>query len=163
MAGMERRARELALSLEPFTGSGPYAGFLDGSNEVTFKSQLVVFEMGEIALRKEIASVILMSLLKRIADFSGSSQNLHRRKYLILDEAWTMLGSPATARFLENALRTYRKINTAAVMVTQQVTDFSSGPTGASPAGAAILANAPNRLFLMQTTETLLAIQRSTG
>ena len=154
-SGLEKRARELALALEPYTGNGPYAGFLDGSNEVTFDAPLIVFEMGDIALRREVASVLLMALLKRISDFSASPENLNRRKYLILDEAWTMLGSPATARFLENALRTYRKINTAAVMVTQQVPDFSSGP-----AGAAILANAPNRLFLMQTAETLLAIEK---
>jgi conjugal transfer ATP-binding protein TraC len=72
----------------------------------------------------------------------------------VIDEAWTLLKSPMTARFIENALRTYRKYNTAAVMVTQQVEDFEG------PAAKAIRANAPNRLFLMQTSETVLAMEK---
>jgi hypothetical protein len=53
-----------------------------------------------------------------------------------------------------NALKTYRKLGTSAVMVTQQVADFDGR------AGAAILANAPNRVFLRQTPETLLAMEK---
>ncbi len=71
-----------------------------------------------------------------------------------MDEAWTLLRSATTASFLEDVLRTYRKLNAAAIMVTQQVTDFE-GRTG-----EAIRANAPNRLFLQQTPETVLAMEK---
>jgi type IV secretory pathway VirB4 component len=121
---------------------------------VDFGSGFVVFELGDIALRKEVAPVILMAILYNVADFCARSENLSRKKYLILDEAWTLLESPATSRFIVNALKTYRKIGTSAVMVTQQVADFDGR------AGAAILANAPNRVFLRQTPETLLAMER---
>jgi conjugal transfer ATP-binding protein TraC len=151
---LARTAGELALSLEAFTGNGPYAGFFDGPGQATFENPFTVFELGEIALRKDIASVILLALLSNIGEFCGAEARLGLRKYLVIDEAWTLLKSPMTARFIENALRTYRKFNTAAVMVTQQVEDFEG------PAAKAIRANAPNRVFLLQTSETLLAMEK---
>src|SRR5436190_20269659 len=45
-------------------------------------------------------------------------------------------------------------IKSAALMLTQQVSDFE-GRTG-----EAIRANAPNRLFLQQTPETVLAMEK---
>lgn len=156
-AGPESLRRDLdrlVLSLKPFVGNGAYSGFFDGPNEVDFERGFVIFELGEIALRQEIAPVILMAILYNVADFCSREENLGLRKYLILDEAWTLLRSPATSRFIVNVLKTYRKLGTSAVMVTQQVADFDG------PAGAAILANAPNRVFLRQTPETLLAMER---
>jgi conjugal transfer ATP-binding protein TraC len=151
---LRRDLDRLTLAMKPFIGNGAYAGFFDGPSEVDFGSGFVVFELGDIALRKEIAPVILMAILYNVADFCARSENLSRKKYLILDEAWTLLESPATSRFIVNALKTYRKLGTSAVMVTQQVADFDGR------AGAAILANAPNRVFLRQTPETLLAMER---
>lgn len=151
---LRRDLDRLTLSLKPFVGQGAYAGFFDGPNEVEFGRGFTVFELGEIALRKEIAPVILMAILYNVADYCARSENLALRKYLVLDEAWTLLESPATSRFIVNALKTYRKLGTSAVMVTQQVADFDGR------AGAAILANAPNRVFLRQTPETLLAMEK---
>jgi len=151
---LRRDLDRLTLSLKPFVGHGAYAGFFDGPNEVDFGRGFTVFELGEIALRKEIAPVILMAILYNVADFCARAENLGQKKYLVLDEAWTLLESPATSRFIVNALKTYRKLGTSAVMVTQQVADFDGR------AGAAILANAPNRVFLRQTPETLLAMER---
>lgn len=153
-ASLRQELDRLTLSLRPFVGRGAYAGFFDGPSEVDWGRGLTVFELGEIALRKEIAPALLMAILYSVADFCGKPENLALRKYLILDEAWTLLESPATSRFIVNALKTYRKIGTAAVMVTQQAADFDGR------AGAAILANAPNRVFLRQTPETLLAMEK---
>ncbi len=151
---LARDLDRLTLSLKPFVGNGAYAGFFDGPSEVDFGRGFTVFELGEIALRKEIAPVILMAILYNVADYCARAENLSLRKYLVLDEAWTLLESPATSRFIVNALKTYRKLGTSAVMVTQQVADFDGR------AGAAILANAPNRVFLRQTPETLLAMEK---
>jgi len=150
---LSRDLDRLVLSLRPFVGSGAYAGFFDGPSQIDFAKGFTVFELGEIALRKEIAPSLLMAILYNAAAFCGAPENLAKKKYVVIDEAWTLLQSPATARFIENALRTYRKFNTAAVMVTQQVSDF------AGTAGAAIRANAPNRVFLRQTSETVVAMQ----
>jgi type IV secretory pathway VirB4 component len=111
-----------------------------------------VFELGEIAKRRDVASAILMALIHNITGFCGRHVGLD--KYLIVDEAWTLLRTANTAQFLEDVLRTYRKLNAAAIMVTQQVSDFEGR------AGEAIRANAPNRVFLRQTPETVQAMER---
>ena len=148
----EPAAHDLAVCLELFCGDGPYAGFFDRPAAPDSGGLLTVYELGEIAKRKDVASVLLMALIHRITDYART--NLSRQKYLIVDEAWTLLRSATTASFLEDVLRTYRKLNAAAIMVTQQVTDFE-GRTG-----EAIRANAPNRLFLQQTPETVLTMEK---
>jgi len=145
-------SKGLALCLEMFAGDGPYAGFFDRPCAADFAGPLTVFELGDIARRSDVASVLLMALIHQITEFCKARPEL--RKYLIVDEAWTLLRSSTTARFLEDVLRTYRKLNSAAVLVTQQVGDFD-GKTG-----EAIRANAPNRLFLRQTPETVLSMER---
>jgi conjugal transfer ATP-binding protein TraC len=144
----------LVLSLKPFVGNGAYAGFFDGPSEIDFTRRFTVFELGELAKRHEVAPSILMAIMHNVASFCGAPENLGRKKYFVIDEAWSLLQSPATARFLADVLRTYRKLNAAAVLVTQQVADFN-GPTG-----EAIRANAPNRIFLRQTSETVLAMEK---
>lgn len=148
----EPDAHDLAICLEMFAGNGPYAGFFDRPCPVQEPGLLTVYELGDVAKRKDVASVLLMALIHRITEYSRN--HLDIPKYLIVDEAWTLLRSATTASFLEDVLRTYRKLFAAAVMVTQQVSDFE-GRTG-----EAIRANAPNRLFLQQTPETVLAMEK---
>lgn len=144
----------LILSLKPFVGNGAYAGYFDGPSEIDFTRSFTVFELGELAKRQEVASSVLMAIIQNVGAFFSASENLGRKKYLVIDEAWSLLKTAATAKFLEDVLRTYRKLNAAAVLVTQQVTDF------AGPTGEAIRANAPNRIFLRQTSETVLAMEK---
>ena len=148
----EPTSRELAISMEIFCGAGPYAGFFDRPREADFERSPVVFELGEIAKRRDVASVLLMALIHNVTEFCAA--RLSVEKYLLVDEAWTLLRTATTAQFLEDVLRTYRKLNTAALMITQQVTDFE-GRTG-----EAIRANAPNRVFLRQTSETVQVMER---
>ncbi len=148
----EPAAHDLAICLEMFANDGPYAGFFDRPCADEDPGLLTVYELGEVAKRKDVASVLLMALIHKITSYSRD--HLELQKYLIVDEAWTLLRSATTASFLEDVLRTYRKLNAAALMVTQQVTDFE-GRTG-----EAIRANAPNRLFLQQTPETVLAMEK---
>jgi type IV secretory pathway VirB4 component len=148
----EPAAHDLAICLEMFSGDGPYAGFFDRPCPDEEPGLLTVYELGEVAKRKDVASVLLMALIHRITEFSRSHLSL--AKYLVVDEAWTLLRSATTASFLEDVLRTYRKLGASALMVTQQISDFE-GRTG-----EAIRANAPNRLFLQQTPETVLAMEK---
>lgn len=148
----EPAAHDLAVCLEMFAGSGAYAGFFDRPSAPDGGGALTVYELGEIAKRKDVASVLLMALIHSVTEYARA--HLGQHKYLIVDEAWTLLRSPTTASFLEDVLRTHRKLNSSAVMVTQQISDFE-GRTG-----EAIRANAPNRIFLQQTSETILAMTR---
>jgi type IV secretory pathway VirB4 component len=143
------KTRELALCLLQFTGDGAYAKFFDGKNQVFFEgSDLFVFELGQMALRVEISTCLLLAILQNIANYCSTT--LDKRKYFFIDEAWSLLRSENTAVFIENAFRTYRKYATSCIVITQQPHDLLN-----SKAGLAILANSPNRIFLRLPSEVI--------
>lgn len=148
-------ARDAALVLELFSGKGNYARLFDGPCNVDFSRNLVVFELGKLASRKEISSVVLLSIIQRITDFCEKFRE--RRKYLIIDEAWTFLDSEATSNFIRAVYKTYRKLNTSAIAISQQLADFSGR------AGEAIRDNAPNKLLLRQNPDALCRIGELLG
>jgi conjugal transfer ATP-binding protein TraC len=151
LSGEDEAAKDLSLSLELYGKRGPYGGFLNGESKLRAE-RFTVCELGELALRKEIASPILMALVFAITREYMARPEID--KYLVIDEAWTLLKTRNTARFLENVYRTYRKYRTSALMLTQQVGDFEGS------VGEAIRANAPNRVYLKQTQETILAMEK---
>jgi conjugal transfer ATP-binding protein TraC len=143
---------DLAVSMRLFARGGPYGEYFDGPCGLDPRRPLTVFELEDAALNKEISSGLLMSIIHRIT--RACREEPGAEKLLIVDEAWTLLKSPGTARFLENVFRTFRKHRTCAIMVSQQVSDFEGA------AGEAIRANAPHRFFLRQTPETLKTMER---
>jgi len=68
-----------------------------------------------------------------------------KRKFLLIDEAWSLLRLKNTAEFITNSFKTYRKYHCSAVAITQEITDLVGGDCG-----IAIQANAANKVFLKQ-------------
>jgi hypothetical protein len=77
-----------------------------------------------------------------------------RPKYLFIDEAWALLKNEASARYVAEAFRTYRKLGCAVVAVSQAVSDFLS-----VPGGKTILQNAPIKILLRQERETVSTLK----
>jgi type-IV secretion system protein TraC len=133
-------SRKLARCLMNFKQGGAYGNLFDGAGEIDFDNPLVVIDLGEYAKKQAVGSVLLMALvqsLRRICD-----RFPHEEKYLLIDEGWTLLKTSATARFLEDAARTFRKIRCSLVMLSQQLSDF------AGSLGQAILDQAKTRIYL---------------
>lgn len=137
----------LALRLTPFTDRGPYGGFFDGPN--TFKPQgsFTVFELANLSAYPDLQLAVLLNLMFFVTGFVASAQMRPKRKYLIIDEAWSLLRVKNTAEFITNAFKTFRKYRCAAVAVTQELADLTRHETG-----LAIVANASNKVFLKQET-----------
>lgn len=148
-------ARELAVCLSDFAGRGPYARFFDGPNELDFGNPFVAIDLAGAALEDAVASILIMAIMHYIAD--SARRWPHEEKYLVIDEAWTLLRSPAAARFIVNVSRTARKNRLSLVVVSQQVTDFE-GPTG-----QAIVDQAPYKVFLRQNAQAITAAQSFLG
>ncbi len=148
-------AKELAVCLSDFSGRGPYARLFDGPNELDFGNPLVAIDLAGAALEDSVASILIMAIMHYIAD--SARQWPHEEKYLVIDEAWTLLRSPAAARFIVNVSRTARKNRLSLVVVSQQVTDFE-GPTG-----QAIVNQAPYKVFLRQNAQAITAAQSFLG
>lgn len=148
LAPSDPLAGRLARALDIWTGQGAYAKFFDRPCE--FEQDLppvVCFEIADNEGWNEVATVVLMAVLHLVA--SVSSRERGRDKYLIIDEAWTLLKSPDTANFLVTVAKTYRKLRTALVLVTQQVADFQG------PLGEVIKAEAQTRILCQQLPDTI--------
>ena len=148
-------AKSLAVCLSDYAGRGPYSRLFDGSNEIDFANPFVAIDLAGAALEDAVASVLIMAIMHYIAD--SARQWPHEEKYLVIDEAWTLLRSAASARFIVNVSRTARKNRLSLVVVSQQVTDFE-GPTG-----QAIVNQAPYKVFLRQNAQAITAAQSFLG
>lgn len=140
-------AKDLTLSISEYVLDGPYARFFDGPDETDFGKALVAVDLADAALEDAVTSVLVMALMHRIAE--GARTWLSEDKYLVIDEAWTLLKSPACARFIENISRTARKSRLSLVILSQQITDLEG------PSGRAILAQASTKICLHQDPEAI--------
>ena len=135
----------LALRLTPFTTKGPYGGFFDGPNEFIVGGQFTVFELANLGAYPDLQLAVLLNLMFFVTSFVSSSQMKSKRKYVLIDEAWSILKVKNTADFITNAFKTFRKYRCAVVAITQELADLTRHETG-----LAIVANASNKIFLKQ-------------
>ena len=141
------RAGMIALRLSQYLGTGEYAGFVDGKNELQLNNNLAVFELAKLDKAKDLQSVLLLTLMYRLMQFITNPATRTQRKYLILDEAWALLKQESAAAFLEEAARALARFRCCAIFMSQQLSDFDS------PAAQAIKNNSGNYLFLEQNPE----------
>src|SRR5712691_7034503 len=146
-------AAELARKLAMFYGRGPYAGFIDGPNTLTLDTALTVVELSRLREAPDLQGSLLFALMHLLTQFFAAPDRLHQAKYFIADETWALLRHPATAGVMEEIARTYRKLRTSAIFLSQQGADFDS------PAGRVLRANAPATLFLQQDPSEMAVLR----
>ncbi len=148
-ARSRRLGRELARKLTLYAGRGAYAGFTDGTNALTLDTALTVVELSQLKKAPDLQAVLLLSLMHLLSIFYEAPARLHQRKFLIADETWALLKHESTADVMEEIGRTYRKLRTSAIFLSQQGSDFNT------VAGRVLKANAPAKLFLQQAEEDM--------
>ena len=157
-APLDARARrlgeELGRKLSLFYGRGAYAGFVDGPNTLILDTTLTVVELSRLREAPDLQGSLLFALMHLLTQFFAAPDRLHQAKYFISDETWALLKHPATAGVMEEIARTFRKLRTSAIFLSQQAADF------ASPAGEVLRDNAPAKLFLQQDPQQVQALQR---
>ena len=136
---------KLALKLTPFTREGSYGRFFDGKNQFKMDTKFTVFELGNLSAHSDLQLVVLLNIMYFITNFVSSAEMKPKRKFLLIDEAWSLLRLKNTAEFITNSFKTYRKYRCSAVAITQEITDLVGGDCG-----IAIQANAANKVFLKQ-------------
>ncbi|MBI4706874.1 MAG: TraC family protein [Candidatus Omnitrophica bacterium] len=136
---------KLALKLTPFTREGSYGRFFDGRNQFNLGTKFTVFELGNLSAHSDLQLVVLLNIMYFITNFVSSSEMKPKRKFLLIDEAWSLLRLKNTAEFITNSFKTYRKYHCSAVAITQEIVDLVGGDCG-----IAIQANAANKVFLKQ-------------
>lgn len=144
--------KTIALRLAQYVGSGEYAGFIDGQNEVHLLGNLTVFELAKLDKAKDLQSTLLLTLMYRLMQYVTNPQARTQRKYFILDEVWALLKHDSAAAFLEEAARALARFRCCAIFMSQQLTDFHS------KTAQAIKNNSGNYLFLQQNPEEVAAV-----
>ena len=136
---------KLALMLRRFSREGSYGRFFDGKNGFNLKSKFTVFELGSLSACEDLQLVVLLNIMYFITNFVSLPEMKPERKFLLIDEAWSLLKLKNTAEFITNSFKTYRKYHCSCVAITQEISDLIN-----NPCGIAIQANAANKVFLKQ-------------
>ena len=142
----------LARRLSPWT-TGAASKWLcgRGGGELLDGRFVVVGLAGvEATARPGVMAVVLDALWRRVT--SGE----HRRRELVVDEAWQLLGEAAGAEFCQRLARTARKHWCGLTVVSQDAADVLS-----SDASRAVVTNAATQVLLAQAPQGVEALAQS--
>ena len=144
----DRRLRDLAAMLQPFTRDGVYGKYFDGPATIDFSNDFVVLELEELKAKKDLQSVVLLIVMYRITREMYFSRD--RKKIVIIDEAWDLMHGGSTAEFIEAGYRRARKYKGAFMSATQGIDDYYK-----NPAATAALNNSDWVFLLRQKKESI--------
>jgi len=140
--------RALAERLVPYVHGGTYAGLLDGPTTVRPDALLEVFNFKGLADR-----LVPLAMLPLIEYIWAVIADPTRPTLVVLDEGWSLLNNPASARFVAEATRTGRHHGIITLNLSQMVTDYEG------PLGQAVIDNASVSLLLAQSDHALPTVQ----
>ena len=140
--------RALAERLVPYVHGGTYAGLLDGPTTVRPDALLEVFNFKGLADR-----LVPLAMLPLIEYIWAVIADPTRPTLVVLDEGWSLLNNPASARFVAEATRTGRHHGIITLNLSQMVTDYEG------PLGRAVIDNASVSLLLAQSDHALPQVQ----
>lgn len=144
----ERDLLRLATALEPYTRHGVYASYFEGEANIQFHKSFVVLELEELKSKKDLQAVVMQLMMYRITQEMYLDRS--KRKLVIIDEAWDLMGSGSSASFIEAGYRRARKYGGAFGTITQSVEDYYK-----NEATKAAIQNADWLFLLRQKPESI--------
>lgn len=116
--------RDVRSGLQAYTMQGSLGMLLDGTNDGLSDASLTVFETDELMrLGNKSALPVLLYLFRY---FERGLKDQGEPAFLVLDEAWVMLGHPVFRDRIRTWLKELRKKNCAVIMATQSLSDAAS-------------------------------------
>lgn len=141
---------EFLLVLEPFV-SGKYKHVLTADTDISLHEYpLICFDMAKVKSNQMLYPIVALLISELALDQIRKFPN--ERKYLYMDEAWSML-SDSMGEFVELMYRTIRKNKGSMCIITQGVGEIVD-----STVGQAILANADSQIILQHTDESKIKL-----
>ena len=142
-------AHALAARLVPYV-SGTHRGLFDGATTTAPDGHLVVFSLRDLTHELKAAGTLLVldAVWRRVAD-----PRRRRRRLVVVDEAWLLMGERSGAEFLFRMAKSARKHWAGLTVVTQDAADLLG-----SPLGQAVVANAATQILLRQAPQTIDAL-----
>lgn len=152
----DQRILDLAKMLYPFTKNGVYGRYFEGEANIKFDKDFIVLELEELNAKKDLQSVVLLILLYAIQQEMYLTGDRSRKKLLLVDEAWDLMGAGSTGDFIKKGYRRCRKVNGCMITATQNIDDYFQ-----NEAGSAIMANSDWVLLLRQKPEAIEQLSMS--
>lgn len=118
----EGELSKMAVALEQFTQYGAYASYFEGKANIKFTKDFVVLELEELKSKKDLQAVVMQIIMYRITQEMYLDRS--RRKIVIIDEAWDLMGSGSSGNFIEAGYRRARKYGGAFGTITQGIDDY---------------------------------------
>jgi conjugal transfer ATP-binding protein TraC len=155
LAHDDSRARDLGTQLYPYTKGGMYENYFEGPSTLNFDNWFVVLELGDLANKKDLQSVVLLILMMQISQamYHGDRSVI---KMAIIDEAWQQMNSGYAGEFIEVGYRVVRKHGGAFVTIVQGINDYYKSETA-----RAALENADWMFLLRQKKESIDQLEKS--
>ena len=148
------RLIDLGVQFLPYAKGGPFAEFFEGEANINFDNNFMVLELRQLSTRKSLQSVVLLLLMYMI-DLEMRKGERSQPKLVIIDEAWDLMGSGHTAKFIETGYRRARKQNGSFFTATQAPGDYWKSDTA-----KAALDNADCVFLLSLKSTALEAVKR---
>jgi type IV secretory pathway VirB4 component len=148
LAGMEG-ADSLVQRLTKYT-KGTWSGFINRPSNVDINNKFIVFSLRD--MEDELKPVAMYIVTHYIWN---SIRKIHKKRLLVIDEAWWMMKSEDTASFLFGLAKRGRKYYLGLATITQDVDDFLK-----SPYGLPILTNSSIQILLKQSPTIIDHIQQ---
>ncbi|WP_278594580.1 VirB4 family type IV secretion/conjugal transfer ATPase [Bilophila wadsworthia] len=133
------QSKNIREALKPYTLEGPMGALLDADDDGLSLASFTTFEMESLLnLGDKWALPVLLYLFRRI------EKSLRGQPaFIILDEAWIMLGHRVFGEKIREWFKVLRKSNCALILATQNISDAAK-----SPIFDVIIESTPTKIFL---------------
>ncbi len=133
-------SESLVQRLQKYT-TGSWAGFMNEPTNVDIQQKFIVFSLRE--MEEDLKPAAMYIIMNHI--WAQIRRRLQKR-LMVIDEAWWMLKSEDTAKFLHSLAKRGRKYYLGIATITQDVDDFLR-----SPYGVPMITNSSMQLLLKQS------------
>jgi type IV secretory pathway VirB4 component len=145
----ETEARELSRRMEKYI-IGSAKGVFNEASNFEINNPFTVFSIRD--LQEELKPLAMYLMLDFIWTRIRKNQ---KRRLLIVDEAWYMMQSPDSAKFMYSIAKRARKYYLGLTTITQDVNDFLNNDMG-----KAIISNSSIQMLMKQSPSSLETLQR---
>jgi conjugal transfer ATP-binding protein TraC len=125
--------------------------FLNRHTNINFNNRFVCFDIGNMP--KQVKPVMMFLVLDYV--YAKMKKDLDR-KFLVIDEAWSLLSRTEEASYIFEIVKTCRKFNLGLFLINQEVEDMLN-----SKAGRSVLANSSYTILLKQKPAVIRDIQKT--
>jgi hypothetical protein len=118
-------SKRLALLLGPYVGSGRYAPFIDGPNQLGIgDTRLWVADIAGLEDFPDLQSIIIASLFTSLERHLTNPELIGTRKILAADEVSFLIRNPQAAEFLRKLAIALARFFASFVLISQSMSDF---------------------------------------